>query len=110
MQNIDTVGSEEPTIDSDDLLQLQQDFSENVVDTDKEERNDGPKVTGECRILLHDDETVSVSFPVLGRWTPGRLEKAMQRVFYECMLARQQHLNRSEGRPEHFNLHGSEEP
>lgn len=63
---------------------------------------------GEVRLRLFDDETVTVDFVELGRWTPGRLEKAVPRLFRECILARQAFGRKADGLPEHFNT-GNEE-
>lgn len=81
--------------------------SEKEVDTFFPAEDDGPKCVGEIRIELFEDETVRVSVPNLGRWTPGRVEKAIPRLFREIIQERQRAMRVDMGLPADFVI-GSE--
>lgn len=77
---------------------------ENFLDPpEKTSNDDGPAISGEMVVRLFADETVTVTFSKLGLWTPGRLERAMPRIFRECILARQAYGRKLDGLPEQFN-------
>lgn len=62
------------------------------------------KCVGELHVQLFEDETVRVTFPNLGRWTLGRLEKAMSPIYRACQIERAKELRRSQGLSEDFNM------
>lgn len=80
--------------------------SENCLDTQSPAIKDGPAVVGEMILRLYENEVITASFITLGRWTPGRLEKAMPIIFRECMARRQAFGRQADGLPERFNTGG----
>jgi len=76
------------------------------LDAAEEPPNDGPAVIGEMILRLYENEVITAEFPLLGRWTPGRLEKAMPIIFRECMARRQAFGRQADGLPERFNTGG----
>jgi hypothetical protein len=66
------------------------------------------KCVGEMRLRLLSDGTFDIQFPVLGLLTIGRLESATNQMYTALMRARAAHLRKSQGQPEHFNLHPSD--
>ena len=102
----DAAGEEahtEPPHSQEESWEVSSDNSENLLDSVGSGVEDGPEVVGEMRLLLFADETVTVEFPNLGRWTLGRLEKAMPRILHQAMIERQKALRLAQGQPEVFN-------
>lgn len=99
----ESVGSEEEVIQEEPWEQNSQD-SEKGVDISLVPQEDDNKCVGEIHVQLFEDETVRVSIPNLGRWTLGRLEKAMSPILRAIQLERAKQLRRSQGLPEEFNM------
>lgn len=78
--------------------------SENIVDTPPTAEDDGRKVCGVMTVTLFEDETMKVEFPNVGRWTLGRLEKAMSPIFRQIIIERAKVLRKSMGLPEEFSM------
>lgn len=78
--------------------------SEKDVDISLVPVEDENKCVGELRVLLFEDETMKVEFPKLGRWTLGRLEKAMSPILRACQIELAKELRRSLGQPADFRM------
>lgn len=73
----------------------------------KKSVDSGPRVVGKMVVELLEGDTFRVTFPHLGLFTPGRLERALPFLYRELMLARAAAERVSRGEPRTFNMEGS---
>lgn len=99
----DTSGSEPAEAPEAPWL-IENQSSENILDTPISDVEDGPKVCGVMTVTLFEDETMKVEFSNVGRWTLGRLEKAMSPIFRQIIIERAKILRKSQGLPEEFSM------
>jgi hypothetical protein len=85
------------------------DSEKNLDNVEEGDHFSGNKVSGVMIVTLFEDETIEVKFPKLGRWTLGRLEKAMSRMLREVIVERAKFHRLSVGQPEEFVTSGVEE-
>ena len=103
-ENTESVGSETPEREPEEPWKINEENSEKDVDISLVPVEDENKCVGELHVLLFEDETVRVEFPKLGRWTLGRLEKAMSPILRACQIERAKELRRSLGQPADFRM------
>lgn len=103
-ENTESGGFETPEQEPEEPWKINEENSEKDVDISFAPDEDENKCVGELHVLLFEDETVRVEFPKLGRWTLGRLEKAMSPILRACQIERAKELRRSQGQPAEFRM------